>query len=105
MALNKFQWPSERVTPKKPTGMYGIDVFSNRYTLPLLGVANALLVEYSITFLHLKLYPIITLRATSRRKQGMKSMYRINIQDILEHLKFMDTCTITMMRLSSTFNR
>ena len=29
MALNNFQWPSERVTPKKPVGMYDIDVFFN----------------------------------------------------------------------------
>ena len=29
MALNNFQRPSERVAPKKPTGMYEFDVFSN----------------------------------------------------------------------------
>ena len=35
----------------------------------------------------------------------MKSKYRISIQDILEHPKSNDTCTIAMMRLPSTFNR
>ena len=62
-------------------------------------------VDYSITFEYLKLYLIITLRATFGRQQGMKSKHRINIQDILEHLKSKDTCTIAMTRLSSTLNR
>ena len=29
MAINNCQWPSERVTLKKPAEMYDIDVFSN----------------------------------------------------------------------------
>ena len=28
-AINKCQWPSERVTPKKLMGMYEVDIFSN----------------------------------------------------------------------------
>ena len=29
MALNNFQWHSERVTPKKPSGVHELDVFNN----------------------------------------------------------------------------
>ena len=29
MAINNCQWPSEKATPKKSTGMYEVDVFSN----------------------------------------------------------------------------
>ena len=29
MAINDCQWPSERATSKKSTGMYEVDVFSN----------------------------------------------------------------------------
>ena len=32
MALNNYQWPNKRVTPKKPSSMYEIDVFSNLAT-------------------------------------------------------------------------
>ena len=32
MAINNRQWPSERETSKKPTGMYEVDVFSNLAT-------------------------------------------------------------------------
>ena len=29
MALNNFQWPSEKATPKKPSGVHELDVFNN----------------------------------------------------------------------------
>ena len=29
MALNNCQWPRERVTPKKPSGVHELDVFNN----------------------------------------------------------------------------
>ena len=29
IALNNFQWLSERVTPKKPAGVHKLDVFNN----------------------------------------------------------------------------
>ena len=29
IALNNYQWPIERVAPKKPTGVYHLDVFTN----------------------------------------------------------------------------
>ena len=29
MAFNNCQWPSERVTPKKPDGVHKLDVFNN----------------------------------------------------------------------------
>ena len=72
------------------------------YTLPLLGVANPLLAT--------QLPPNTSNYTQSssnerplKRQRGLRSKYRINIQDILEHLKSKDTCTIAMMRQSSTF--
>ena len=29
MVLNNCQWPSEKVTPKKPSGVHELDVFNN----------------------------------------------------------------------------
>ena len=29
MALNNCQWQSERVRPKRPSGVHGLDVFNN----------------------------------------------------------------------------
>ena len=29
MALNNYQWPSERATPKKPSGVHELDVLKN----------------------------------------------------------------------------
>ena len=73
-----------------------------RYTLPLLGVANPLLAT--------QLPPNTSNYIQSsfneqplKRQRGLRSKYRISIQDILEHLKSKDTCTIVMMRQSSTF--
>ena len=45
----------------------------------------------------------IHMKTTSKRQNGSRLKCRIDIQDILEHLKSKDTCTITMMRRSSTF--
>ena len=73
-----------------------------RYTLPLLGVANPLLATQ---------LPSNTSNYTQsssnerplKRQRGLRSKYRIIIQDILEHLKSKDTCTIAIMRQSTTF--
>ena len=73
-----------------------------RYTLPLLGVVNPLLATQ---------LPLNTSNYTQsssnerplKRQHGLRSKYRISIQDILEHLKSKDTCPIAMMRQSSTF--
>ena len=29
IALNDYQWPVERVAPKKPTGVFDLDMFTN----------------------------------------------------------------------------
>ena len=73
-----------------------------RYTLPLLGVVNPLLTT------QLPLNTSNYTQSSSNERplegqHGLRSKYRISIQDILEHLKSKDTCTIAMMRQSSTF--
>ena len=78
-----------------------ISTRGHRYTLPLLGVVS--FVGYPITFEYLKLYLTITQRATSKTQHGLRLKDIINIHDILEHLKSKNTCSIAMMRQSTTY--
>ena len=72
------------------------------YTLPFLGVVNPLLAT-QLSSNTLNYTQSSSNERSLKGQHGLRSKYKINIQDILEHLKSKDTCTIAMMRQSSTF--